>query len=161
LSVLADTPSAIASTIFLRRASRTAIACSTAEFWPAGPRRPNAFSGVCQARLSWERNYAYGRKSVGRLQDGCAGRNKNSLSGLLRRGSKSSDLARPPGGWGVGERASPEHIARASVRYASCRLKVQQRPLSLRECPALVPVKLFKLGQGADQDAFCSSPSDA
>ena len=31
------------------------------------------------------------------------------------------------------------------------RLKVQQRPLSLRECPALVPVKLFKLGQGADQ----------
>jgi nitroreductase len=39
------------------------------------------------------------------------------------------------------------------VRYASCRLKVQQRPLSLRKCPALVPVKFFKLGQGADQAA--------
>ena len=45
LSVLADTPSAIAPTIFFRRASRTAVACSTAEFWPAGPGRPNAFSG--------------------------------------------------------------------------------------------------------------------
>ena len=44
-----------------------------------------------------------------------------------------------------------------AVRYAPCRLKVQQRPLSLRECPALVPVKLFKLGQGADQgrSPFC------
>jgi hypothetical protein len=71
----------------------------------------DAFSGVCQARLSRERNYAYGRKSVCRLQDGCPCRNKNSLSGFLRRGSKSLDLARPPGGWGVGGRASPEHIA--------------------------------------------------
>ena len=46
---------------------------------------------------------------------------------------------------------------RVAVRYASCWLKVQQRPLSLRECPALVPVKLFKLGQGADQgrSPFC------
>ena len=90
------------------------------------------------------RVYQARRKSVGRLQDGRAGRNKNSLSGVLRRGASA-------GGDGGSADARVPTYRPASVRYASCRLKVQQRPLSLRECSALVPVKLFKLGQGADQ----------
>jgi hypothetical protein len=107
LSVLADTPSAIASTIFLRRASRTAIACSTAEFWPAGPRRPNAFFGFI--KLDCRGKGITLRKEVGRLASktaaqaeiktpspGFCGEGASHRISRVRRGDGGSADARVP-----------------------------------------------------------------